>query len=120
MLLCYSVHVVFGHVISGQDLIVSIESTPCDEKSRPVKPITVSNCGELVPEITSKGKRVAQPHFTFNVHFGRNNLDKKRKTSVSEEEGELKKSKKSKKKHKKHRKHKKETKEVLQKEEEDV
>jgi peptidyl-prolyl isomerase G (cyclophilin G) len=86
------VHVVFGQVISGQEVIVAIENAPTDDKnSRPLRPVVVANCGELIPEIKAK--------------------EKKRRKSVSEEEdGELMKSKKSKKKHKKHKKHKKESK----------
>jgi len=41
-------HVVFGEVISGKEVIKKIEHQPCNEKSRPYNPCTISNCGELV------------------------------------------------------------------------
>ncbi|KAI8802656.1 cyclophilin-like domain-containing protein, partial [Cladochytrium replicatum] len=39
-------HVVFGQVISGQDLVRQIENLET-EKDRPLKPVIISNCGEL-------------------------------------------------------------------------
>ena len=41
-------HVVFGEVISGQEVIRKIEHQPTNEKSRPYNPCTIANCGELV------------------------------------------------------------------------
>jgi hypothetical protein len=47
--------VVFGHVIFGQELISQIESSETDAKNRPVSDVKVENCGELVPQMKSKG-----------------------------------------------------------------
>ena len=46
-------HVVFGKVILGQELIAAIEDTPVDKKARPLDEILISDCGELEPEQTS-------------------------------------------------------------------
>lgn len=48
-----SVHVVFGHVISGQEVIQTIENQKTDANSRPYAEVKVLNCGELIPK--SKG-----------------------------------------------------------------
>lgn len=48
-----SVHVVFGHVISGQEVVQTMESQKADPNSRPYAEVKVMNCGELVPK--SKG-----------------------------------------------------------------
>ena len=51
-----SVHVIFGHVIFGQDLVSQIESMQTDEAgSRPLTDVRVENCGELVPQMKTKG-----------------------------------------------------------------
>ncbi|CAH8857159.1 unnamed protein product [Trichobilharzia szidati] len=49
-------HVVFGHVISGEDVVRKIEAVPiADTKAhRPVKSIVIDTCGELIP--VKKGK----------------------------------------------------------------
>lgn len=52
-----SVHVVFGHVISGQEVIQTIENQKTDANSRPYAEVKVLNCGELIPK--SKGLLVA-------------------------------------------------------------
>ncbi|KAI0782269.1 cyclophilin-like domain-containing protein [Abortiporus biennis] len=41
-------HVVFGRVIRGYEAIQKVSDVPVDDKDRPVKPVTISNCGELV------------------------------------------------------------------------
>uniref|UniRef100_A0A674NGX9 peptidylprolyl isomerase n=1 Tax=Takifugu rubripes TaxID=31033 RepID=A0A674NGX9_TAKRU len=47
------VHVVFGQVISGQEVIQTIENQKTDANSRPYAEVKVLNCGELIPK--SKG-----------------------------------------------------------------
>lgn len=52
------VHVIFGHVIFGQELVMEIENLETDSsKSCPMKEVKVENCGELVPQMKSKGKK---------------------------------------------------------------
>lgn len=50
----FSVHVVFGEVVSGQEIITHIEGLPVDRMSRPLQDAKVVNCGELVLKIKSK------------------------------------------------------------------
>lgn len=47
----FSVHVVFGEVISGQDLVRQLEDLPVDRNSRPLQDAVISNCGELVRQL---------------------------------------------------------------------
>lgn len=44
-------HVVFGHVISGEDVVRKIEAVPISDTKahRPVKSIVIESCGELIP-----------------------------------------------------------------------
>ncbi|OCH94884.1 hypothetical protein OBBRIDRAFT_788882 [Obba rivulosa] len=41
-------HVVFGRVIRGHEVVEKIAGVPVDEKDRPMVPVVVANCGELV------------------------------------------------------------------------
>ncbi|NP_001153475.1 moca cyclophilin [Nasonia vitripennis] len=43
-----NVHVVFGQVISGQEVVSHVEGLPVDRMSRPLQDAKVVNCGELV------------------------------------------------------------------------
>lgn len=45
-----SIHVVFGQVVSGQDIVKQIENLPVDRNSRPLEEATVIACGELVKQ----------------------------------------------------------------------
>lgn len=47
---------VFGHVISGQEVVKSIANQAVDKHSKPLVSIRISNCGELIPQIKPKGK----------------------------------------------------------------
>ncbi|KAH9526354.1 hypothetical protein DERF_000452 [Dermatophagoides farinae] len=53
------VHVVFGHVIAGQDVVMKIAQQSVDKQSRPIVPVCISNCGELVPQIKPKEKTLS-------------------------------------------------------------
>ncbi|XP_052896501.1 peptidyl-prolyl cis-trans isomerase G [Anopheles moucheti] len=52
-----NVHVVFGHVVSGQDLVRQLEQLPVDRNSRPLQDAMVSNCGELVRQMKVKKEK---------------------------------------------------------------
>jgi peptidyl-prolyl cis-trans isomerase B (cyclophilin B) len=44
-------HVVFGEVLEGYDIVDKIQNLPVSGGSKPVKPITITDSGELpVPE----------------------------------------------------------------------
>lgn len=44
----------FGHVVSGHDLVRQLEQLPVDRNSRPLQDAVISNCGELVRQIKGK------------------------------------------------------------------
>ncbi|XP_017878076.1 peptidyl-prolyl cis-trans isomerase cyp11 [Ceratina calcarata] len=52
-----NVHVVFGEVVSGQEVVRHIEGLPVDRMSRPLQDAKVVNCGELVLKVKSKTKK---------------------------------------------------------------
>ena len=56
-LLTVSIHVVFGHVLQGQEVISEIENQRVDDKSRPLVDVKIGNCGELIPKTKAKGKK---------------------------------------------------------------
>lgn len=56
---CCSVHVVFGRVVGGVDVVRQIEALPVDANSRPLQDAKVTRCGELVKQV--KGKDVDEP-----------------------------------------------------------
>lgn len=109
-----SIHVVFGHVVSGHDLVRQLEQLPVDRNSRPLQDAVISNCGELVRQV--KGKWLF-PHFWHGQYpqwelrwlaVKKVKKAKKAKSSSSEESSaesshdeDKKKKKKQKKKHKK-------------------
>lgn len=49
-------HVVFGRVVSGKEIVSGIEDLPVDNRSRPLQPAVISNCGELILQRSSKTK----------------------------------------------------------------
>lgn len=53
-----SVHVVFGQVLSGADVVKKIEQLPTDARSRPEVEVKVTNCGELVLLKKGKGEEI--------------------------------------------------------------
>merc|ERR1712012_346411 len=44
------VHVVFGQVISGKEVVREIEELQVDKKSRPLQDARIVKCGELIPK----------------------------------------------------------------------
>eukprot|EP00108_Taenia_solium_P006001 TsM_000779900 transcript=TsM_000779900 gene=TsM_000779900 len=45
-------HMVFGHVLSGREVVAKIEAVPVSDTRiyKPIKPVVIVNCGELVPD----------------------------------------------------------------------
>ncbi|XP_034935915.1 peptidyl-prolyl cis-trans isomerase G [Chelonus insularis] len=82
-----NVHVVFGEVLSGQEVVAHIEGLPVDRMSRPLQDAKIVNCGELVLKTKLKSKK----------------REKKQSSSSSDSDSSDEKSKK----HKKHKKSKK-------------
>ncbi len=52
------VHVVFGHVLSGQEIVFEIGNQTIGEDCRPLEDVIISNCGELIPQIKPKGLNI--------------------------------------------------------------
>jgi cyclophilin family peptidyl-prolyl cis-trans isomerase len=66
-LFCFvcSVHVIFGHIIQGIEIVQDIENQPTNDKSCPVADIRIDNCGELIPKSKAKGRSLAQSEQNF-------------------------------------------------------
>ncbi|KAG5852655.1 peptidyl-prolyl cis-trans isomerase G isoform X1 [Anguilla anguilla] len=92
------VHVVFGQVISGQEVIKTIEIQKTDASSRPYAEVKVLNCGELIPKSKAKKKR----HRSSTSPSRESSSESDSSVDSSSSDGELEKeSKKCKRKHKK-------------------
>ncbi|KAJ2961225.1 hypothetical protein NQZ79_g3552 [Umbelopsis isabellina] len=44
-------HVVFGRVVSGYEVVETMENQPVDQNSRPLQLVMIANCGELVLQL---------------------------------------------------------------------
>uniref|UniRef100_A0A1L8DUC3 peptidylprolyl isomerase n=1 Tax=Nyssomyia neivai TaxID=330878 RepID=A0A1L8DUC3_9DIPT len=100
-----NVHVVFGQVVSGQDLVTQMEQLPVDRNSRPLQDAMIQNCGELVRQVKAKKakkKKVSSesegevessdddaPSKTKKKKHEKKKKEKKSKREESAEEGEL-------------------------------
>lgn len=104
------VHVVFGKVTDGQNIVQEIENCAVDGKSRPLNDIIISDCGCIDVQ---QGKR-------FNVsRTFQSDSSSTVESDVDEEEKETKRKKKSKKQRKEKKKKKKDDSKELMKEKED-
>merc|ERR1719189_1270257 len=54
------IHTVFGHVISGQEVLREVEELQVDKKSRPLQDARIIKCGELVPKKKKKESEVVR------------------------------------------------------------
>ncbi|KAL1452476.1 hypothetical protein WDU94_006704 [Cyamophila willieti] len=103
------IHVVFGHVVSGQSVVTHIENLPVDKMSRPLQDVRVVRCNELVLKSKLKAvkeKRKASPDES-EAEEGEEEKEKEegeQSDSNEEEDKKKKKKKKDKKKHKKKKK----------------
>ncbi|XP_020281443.1 peptidyl-prolyl cis-trans isomerase G isoform X2 [Pseudomyrmex gracilis] len=89
-----NVHVVFGEVVSGQEIVMHIEGLPVDRMSRPLQDAKVVNCGELVLKIKSKAKkREAKQESSANSdsdsYTDKSKKKKKKSKRAKSEEGEI-------------------------------
>ncbi|KAL6427757.1 hypothetical protein ACFW04_008887 [Cataglyphis niger] len=92
-----NVHVVFGEVVSGQEIITHIEGLPVDRMSRPLQDAKVVNCGELVLKIKSKTKKRETKQSSSTDSESDSYVDKakkkkknkKSKKKVKSEDGEI-------------------------------
>ncbi|XP_046398233.1 peptidyl-prolyl cis-trans isomerase 1-like isoform X2 [Ischnura elegans] len=51
------IHVVFGQLLSGKEVVSHIEALPVDRMCRPLQDARVSSCGELVLRVKTKEKK---------------------------------------------------------------
>lgn len=61
-------HVVFGRVVAGLDTVLRIERQEVDSKSRPVKEVVISNCGQVNPNDESETKRISNQVPSTTLH----------------------------------------------------
>uniref|UniRef100_A0A7N6BQS6 peptidylprolyl isomerase n=1 Tax=Anabas testudineus TaxID=64144 RepID=A0A7N6BQS6_ANATE len=94
------VHVVFGHVISGQEVVQTMESQKTDHNSRPYVEVKVLNCGELVPKSKAKKDDKKRERHSSSSSSSSSDSESSSDSSSDSEESE-KESKKGKKKAKK-------------------
>ncbi|KAK7604320.1 hypothetical protein V9T40_004593 [Parthenolecanium corni] len=92
------VHVVFGRVIDGEEVVRNIESIPVNEMSRPIQDVKLVNCGQLV--LKSKHRESKRKAETSDS----SDSDRKHRKDSKHKRKSEKKSKKSKK-HKSEKKH---------------
>lgn len=89
------VHVVFGQVISGQEVIKDMENQKTDASSRPYAEVKVLNCGELIPK--SKAKKEEKKRKKLSSSDSGSSSDSHSSESSSESEGDSEKESKKKK-----------------------
>ncbi|KAJ0070364.1 hypothetical protein NL108_007711, partial [Boleophthalmus pectinirostris] len=101
------VHVVFGHVISGQEVVQTMENQKTDPNSKPYADVKVLNCGELVPKSKAKKESKKKKEGSSGSSSSSSSESESSSESSSDSEDSEKESKKKKKKTKKQKKHKK-------------
>ncbi|XP_046814393.1 peptidyl-prolyl cis-trans isomerase G [Vespa crabro] len=90
-----NVHVVFGEVVSGQEVVMHIEGLPVDRMSRPLQDAKVVNCGELVLKTKSKGKKheskrsSSESDSDSHAEKSKKKRNKKSKKRAKSEDGEI-------------------------------
>merc|ERR1711874_94968 len=52
-----SLHVVFGQVVSGKEVVKEIEDLDTDKKDRPLQDVRMVNCGELIKKTKKKREK---------------------------------------------------------------
>ncbi|VDP53759.1 unnamed protein product [Schistosoma curassoni] len=92
-------HVVFGHVISGEDVVRKIEAVPISDTKahRPVKSIVIESCGELIPgkspnesgmdnECSVRKEEIPEvppPKFLYRGNYEEDQLELQKKANLS-------------------------------------
>lgn len=90
-------HVVFGEVVSGQEVVSHIEGLPVDRMSRPLQDAKVVNCGELVLKLKTRVKKreakdsssSASESDSYAGKSKKSKKNKKNKKRSKSEEGEI-------------------------------
>lgn len=77
-------HVVFGRVVGGFDVVRQIENLPVDTNSRPLQDVKIVKCGELIRQVKGEFKRFCDLHLLSLSLF----VVKKEKKKVQSEGSE--------------------------------
>merc|ERR1711971_993512 len=93
-----NLHVVFGQVVSGKEVIKEIEELDTDKKDRPLQDVRMVNCGELMKKSKKKREKSSSGESSSSSDSDSGNSST---SSESEDEKEKRRRKKQKKKDKK-------------------
>ncbi|XP_073236773.1 uncharacterized protein [Porites lutea] len=69
------VHVIFGQVLQGQEIVSEIEIQRVDDKSRPLVDVKIINCGELIPKAKAKEKKAEKKRRKSKRHSDSSSSD---------------------------------------------
>merc|ERR1712029_652891 len=83
-----NLHVVFGQVVSGKEVVKEIEEQDTDKKDRPLQDVRMVNCGELI----KKTKKKREKSSSGSGSSSESSSDSSESSSSSESEDEKKKS----------------------------
>ncbi|XP_065665143.1 peptidyl-prolyl cis-trans isomerase G isoform X2 [Hydra vulgaris] len=81
-----NLHTVFGHVLSGNELIREIESQKTNNNHKPYADITISHCGELIKKSKTNSKsvkKVVQRHTSSSSSSSSDSEEEKKKKLIS-------------------------------------
>lgn len=81
-------HVVFGRVVSGYEIVETIENQPVDQNSRPLQLVMIANCGELVLQLPPSVKLRQQKKKVIEDASDSEDGDRERKRSKADSESE--------------------------------
>jgi peptidyl-prolyl isomerase G (cyclophilin G) len=91
------IHTVFGHVISGQEVVREVEELQVDKKSRPLQDARIIKCGELVPKKKKKDESSEGSGSESESSDDERRKEKKEKKRLKKEKKKAKKERKEKK-----------------------
>uniref|UniRef100_A0A914X086 peptidylprolyl isomerase n=1 Tax=Plectus sambesii TaxID=2011161 RepID=A0A914X086_9BILA len=78
------IHVVFGKVVAGQNVVTEIEQQKTDSKSRPIADVVINNCGELV--LKKKKRRRSSDSSSSSSSSAESDEDEREKTKKDDTE----------------------------------
>ncbi|KAJ3140435.1 hypothetical protein HK100_009633 [Physocladia obscura] len=78
-------HVVFGRLVSGMDIFRALETVPTDSKDKPLDPIVVMHCGELIKKSSASGPSSSSAVVQEKKKAGRSSPSKSSSSSESSE-----------------------------------
>lgn len=96
-----NLHVVFGQVVSGKEVIKEIEELDTDKKDRPLQDVRMVNCGELMKKTKKKREKSSSGSSGENSSSSDSDSGNSSSSSESEDEKKKRRRKKQKKKDKK-------------------